>query len=168
MVTKPRPIVKTTKITTYLTTRFEIDSCIFWNHGEETSRKPLYTLHQPKKSSLGKIQGNPVELHKVHFFFFRFVRQGERATNWACPFLFSPSLQQPPKWVLSKTELCFLNWTVWTRRPKNTSLQVRSAVHLAIVILFELQSIGNVLLLTLYMSTYATLDAISSDDGEWK
>lgn len=33
-------------------------SYIFWDHGEETTRKALYSLHQPKKSSTGEIRGN--------------------------------------------------------------------------------------------------------------
>ncbi|KAG9070370.1 Minichromosome maintenance domain-containing protein 2 [Linnemannia hyalina] len=35
-----------------------LKNCIFWDHGDETTRKTLHSLHQPKKPSIGEIRAS--------------------------------------------------------------------------------------------------------------
>ncbi|KAF9546347.1 Minichromosome maintenance domain-containing protein 2 [Mortierella hygrophila] len=64
-----------------------LKSCIFWDHGEETTRKTLHSLHQPKKSSMGEIRASEMGTAKDGFVLFELDQLDKKAQAHITPVL---------------------------------------------------------------------------------
>ncbi|KAF9335813.1 Minichromosome maintenance domain-containing protein 2, partial [Linnemannia elongata] len=64
-----------------------LKSYIFWDHGEETIRKELYSLRQPKKSSTGEIRGSEMSTAKDGIVLFELDQLDKKAQAQIIPVL---------------------------------------------------------------------------------
>ncbi|KAF9153231.1 hypothetical protein BG015_003832 [Linnemannia schmuckeri] len=60
---------------------------IFWDHGEETARKLLYSLHQPKKSTTGEIRASEMSAAKDGIVLFELDQLDKNAQAHITPVL---------------------------------------------------------------------------------
>ncbi|KAG0215180.1 Minichromosome maintenance domain-containing protein 2 [Mortierella sp. NVP41] len=61
--------------------------CIFWDHGEETARKSLYTLHQSKRSSTGEISASEMSAVRDGVVLFELDQLDKKAQAHITPLL---------------------------------------------------------------------------------
>ncbi|KAF9145780.1 hypothetical protein BGX30_006836 [Mortierella sp. GBA39] len=72
-------------VPTLMASMAALKSCIFWNHGEETTRKTLHSLHQPKKPSMGEIRASEMGAAKDGVVLFELDQLDKKAQAHITP-----------------------------------------------------------------------------------